>query len=89
MRGHHLKNELISLSQAHYEKIQDFFTKFKELVLQLKQCSIDNKYDQLILSILSKLGPEYSVFVSTFHSSKLTARNWRMPALEDFMESLT
>ena len=29
------------------------------------------------------------MFVSTFHSSKLTARNWRIPALADFMESLT
>ena len=29
------------------------------------------------------------MFVSTFHSSKLTARNWRMHALADFMESLT
>ena len=39
--------------------------------------------------ILSKLGLEYSVFVSTFHSSMLTAQNWRMPSLENFMESLT
>ena len=36
MRGHELENELISLSLAHYETIQDFFTKFKALVLQLK-----------------------------------------------------
>ena len=89
MRGHHLENELISLSPAHYEAIEDLFTKFKALVLQLKQCAIENKYDHLILSILSKLGPEYSVYVSTFHSSKLTTRNWKMPALADFMEYLT
>ena len=36
MRGHQLENELISLSPAHYETIQDFFTKFKALVFQLK-----------------------------------------------------
>ena len=36
MRGHQLKNELISLSPMHYETIQEFFTKFKSLVLQLK-----------------------------------------------------
>ena len=36
MRIHHLENELISPSPAHYETIQDFFTKFKVLVLQLK-----------------------------------------------------
>ena len=29
MRGHQLENELISLSLAHYETIEDFFTKFK------------------------------------------------------------
>ena len=29
MRGHQLENELISLSPAHFETIEDFFTKFK------------------------------------------------------------
>ena len=33
MRGHQLENELISLSPIHFEMIQDFFTKFKSLVL--------------------------------------------------------
>ena len=75
MRGHQLENELISLSSSHYEIIQDFFTKFKELGIQLKQCGIENKYDKIIFSIISELGPEYSVYVSTFHSSKLTTRN--------------
>ena len=52
MRGHQLENKLISLSLAHYETIEYFFTKFKALVLQLKQCGIDKKDDHLILSIL-------------------------------------
>ena len=43
MRGHQLENELISLSPTHFENIQDFFTKFKSLVLQLKQCGNENK----------------------------------------------
>ena len=43
MRGHQLENELISLIPTHYDTIQDFFTKFKALVLQLKQCGIDKK----------------------------------------------
>ena len=76
MRGHQLENDLISLIPAHFETIQDFFTKFNSLVLKLKKCGIEKKEDQFILSIISKLGPEYSVFVSTFHSSKLTTRNW-------------
>ena len=87
MRGHQLENELISLSPAHYEAIEDLFTKFKALVLQLRQCGIENKYDHLILSILSKLGPKYYVYVSTFHSKKLTTRNWKIPALVDFIST--
>ena len=85
MRGHHLENELISMSPAHYETIEYLFTKFKALVLQLRQCGIEKKYDHIFLSIFSKLGPEYSIYVSTFHYSKLTTRNWKMSVLEDFM----
>ena len=33
IHGHQLENELISLSPVHYDTIQDFFTKFKSLVL--------------------------------------------------------
>ena len=41
------------------------------------------------MAILSKLGPNYSVFASTFHATKLTARAWKIPKLAEFMESLT
>ena len=41
------------------------------------------------MDILSNLGPNYSLFVSTFHATKLTARAWKMPKLAEFMESLT
>jgi hypothetical protein len=85
-----LENELISLSLSNFNTIQDFFTKFKSLLLQLKLCGIDKKEEQLILSILSKLGPKYSVFVSTFHATKSTFRAaWKMPSLDDFSTSLT
>ena len=43
----------------------------------------------MVLAILSKLGPNYSVFVSTFYATKLIAQTWKMPSLADFMESLT
>ena len=44
----------------------------------------------MLLSILSKIGPEYSVFVSTFHSVRLTSeKNWTMPTLDAFTESLS
>ena len=62
MRGHQIENELISLSPSSFESLQLYFSKFKALVLQLKQCGIENKDDQLVLAILSNLGPDYSVF---------------------------
>ena len=89
MRGHQIENELISLSPNSFESLQLYFSKFKALVLQLKQCGIKKKDDQLVLAILSKVGPNYSVFFFTFYATKLTARAWKMPSLVDFMESLT
>ena len=73
MRGHQIENELISLSPSSFESLQLYFSNFKSLVLQLKQCGTENKEEQLVLAILSKLGPDYSVFVLTFHATKLTA----------------
>ena len=55
MRGHQIKNEL--RSPTIFESLQLYFSKFKALFLQLKQCGIEKKYDQLVLAILSKLGP--------------------------------
>ena len=36
LRGHQLENEPIGLSPIHYDTIEDFFTNFKSLLLQLK-----------------------------------------------------
>jgi len=36
MRIYRLDNELISLHRSHFETLNEFFTKFKHLVLQLK-----------------------------------------------------
>ena len=73
----------------HFDTIQDLFTNVKSLVFQHKQCGIENNKEQLVMSILSKLALEYSAFVSTFLSGKLTIQNWKMPTLDSFMESLT
>ena len=62
MRGHQIENELISLSPSSFKSLQLYFTKFKALVLQLKQCGIEKKEEQLVLTILSNIGPKYSVF---------------------------
>ena len=40
------------------------------------------------MAILSNIGLDYSLFVSTFHATKLTHRAWKIPNLADFMESL-
>ena len=58
-------------------------------MFQLKLCKVEKEDDQLILSILSKLGADYSVFVSTFNSVKLSTPNQKMPTLNSFIESLT
>ena len=89
LRIYQLEDELISLHPTNFKTLNDFFTKFKHIVFQLKLCKVEKEDDQLILSILSKLGADYSVFVSTFHSVKLTTPNWRIPTLNSFIESLT
>jgi hypothetical protein len=44
----------------------------------------------MVLTILSKLGPEFFVFVSTFHIVRFPyGATWKMPSLEEFIESLT
>ena len=44
----------------------------------------------MILSILSKLDPEYSVFVSTFHATRIAISNWKIPySLSTLFDSLT
>jgi hypothetical protein len=70
MRGHMLGVELLTLDPKIFDNIQYFFTKFKYLLSQLKACRVDKSKEekQMVLTILSKLGPEFYVFVSTFHS---------------------
>ena len=63
--------------------------KLKSILIELGACGVKKEDDQLILSILSKLGPEYSVFVSSFQASKLTREKWKMPPLNDFIAELT
>ena len=88
LRGHILENELIALQPSSFESIQQLFTKLKSLVLQCKQCGIERKDEQLVLSVLSKLGLEFSIFVSTFHFGIVSIPNWKIPSLDAFVESL-
>jgi hypothetical protein len=92
MRGHMLEVELLTLDPKSFDNLQDFFIKYKDLLSQLKASEVDKSKEekQMVLTILSKFGPEYSVFVSTFHSVRFSSRSgWKMPSLEDFIESLT
>jgi hypothetical protein len=92
MRGHMLEVELNTLDPKSFDNIQDFFTKFKSLILSLGECGIDNSTQEklLILTILAKLGPEYVVYVSNFHSGRcLFGTNWKIPTLTPFIKSLT
>ena len=41
-----------------------------------------------MLSVLRNIGLEYLVFVSTFHSGRHFIPNWKIPSLDDFVESL-
>ena len=87
--AYQLKNELMSLQPSNFETLNDLFTKFKHTVLLLKQCKLEKEDDQIILTILSNLGADYLVFVSTFCVGKLTTPGWKMPTLNAFIESPT
>jgi hypothetical protein len=92
MKGHMLEVELITLDLKGFDNLQYFFRKYKDLLSQLKACEVDKYKDekQMVLTILSKIGPEFLVFVSTFHSVRFISRaTWKMPSLEEFIESLT
>ena len=89
LRVYQLENELMSLQPSNFETLNDFFKKFKHIVLLLKQCKVEKVDDQLILAILSKIRADYSIFFSTFCVGKLTTLGWKIPTLNAFIESLT
>ena len=89
LQAYSLDNELIGLNPSNFDSLNEYFTKFNSILVHIKYFKVDKKDEQLILSILSKLGPDYSVFVSSFHASKLTTLKWKMPSLDDFIEALT
>ena len=84
--------EFLTLDPKPFDNLRDFFTKYKDLLSQIKACGVDKYKEekQMVLTILSKLGSEYSMFVSTFHLVRLTSgTTWTIPSLEAFIESLT
>ena len=87
IRAHQLENELFSLIPESLNSIECFFTKFKSRVLLIKQCGIE-KEDQLILSIISKFGLQYSIFLLTFHATRLAILNWKILSLSTLFHSM-
>jgi hypothetical protein len=66
MPGHMLEVELNTLDPKFFDNIQYFFTKFESFLLSLGEYGIDKSTQekQRILTILAKLGPKYTVYVS-------------------------
>jgi hypothetical protein len=52
MRGHMLEVELLTLDPKTFDNIQDFFTKYKDLLSQLKACGVDLLSQLLFLPFL-------------------------------------
>jgi hypothetical protein len=89
LRGHHLENDLHAINPRYLETLKDYYYKFKTFLSHVKACVIDNKDEELIFSILTKLGPEYFVYTSSFHTTILVMwSTWKIPSLDDFMESV-
>jgi hypothetical protein len=85
MRGYMLEVEFFTLDPKIFSNIQDFFTKFKDLLSQIKACRVDKSKEekQMVLTILSKIGIEFSMFMSAFHSVRFTSgATWKMPSLD-------
>jgi hypothetical protein len=70
IRAFQLENELLTLDPSNFPSIEDYLSKFKTLKLILEGCKVTKEEGPLIYGILSKLPATYSVFVSTFHSTR-------------------
>ena len=87
-----LENELLTLDPSTFPSIEDYLSKFKTLRLLLEGCNVSKEENPLIYGILTKLPPTYSVFVSTFHSTREALLNagatYKTPSLDAFCDSL-
>lgn len=92
IRAHQLENELLTLDPNNFSCIEDFFSKFKTLIYLLEGVKVKKEDSNLIYSILTNLGPAYSVFVSTFHSTRkafiFQGTDYKPPSFDSFCDSL-
>ena len=75
IRSFQLENELLTLDPSNFPSIEYYLSKFKTLKLLLEGCKVKKEDAPLIYGILAKLPPTYSIFVSTFHSTRETLIN--------------
>ena len=71
-KGFQLEDDLLLLDPKNFDTIQDYVNKANELRALLKDCGNPMKDDRLIHHILKRLPSEYSNFVSSFNTHKLT-----------------
>ena len=92
IRAHQLENELLTLDPNNFSSIEDFLSKFKTLRLLLEGVKVKKEDGNLIYSILTKLGPAYSMFVSTFNSIREAfisqGQDYKSPSFDAFCDSL-
>eukprot|EP00253_Pinus_taeda_P013591 PITA_13591 len=92
IRAHQLENELLTLDPNNFSCIEHFLSKFKTLRYLLEGVKVKKEDSNLIYSILTKLGPAYSVFVSTFHSTREASicqgKDYKAPSFDSFCDSL-
>ena len=92
IRAFQLENELLTLDPSNFPSIEDYLSRFKTLKLLLEGCNVSKEEDPLIYGILAKLSPTYSVFVSTFHSTRknllTSGTKYRDPSLDSLCDSL-
>ena len=92
IRAFQLENELLTLDPSNFPSIEDYLSRFKTLKLLLEGCNVPKQDDPLIYDILAKLPLAYSVFISTFHSTRETlifvGSKYKAPSLDTLCDSL-
>jgi hypothetical protein len=89
IRAQQLENQVLTLSPSYFSCIEYYLSKFKTLRILCEDCKIKIDEDRCIYLILSKLGSEYFVFVSTLYAMKeALGIAYQKPTLESFYDAL-
>jgi hypothetical protein len=89
IQAQHLEDQLLTLIPSDFYYIEDYLSKFKTLKTLCEECNIKIDKDCCIYLILSKIGSEYFVFVSTFYAiQEALGTTYVKPTLENFCDVL-